>query len=228
MNFHERIGFPLLMHKMNVENLLKIGHPVSESLSIDESFFGLFGDPTDRNVLNELIQFYRECNGLFAFESALLIRPNNTINNVLGLSDWNAENMWKSYYFETSVSRKLCFAEDTFGFQFCTDGHIIEVFNPETGHFEFMCDSLESWAGMIIDNYFYYTGYPLIHEWQTINGAIRPGFRLCPKQFFVLHGEYKIDNLYEIKDVEGMQLRGDLYSQINKIPDGTKIAVKIE
>jgi len=210
----------------NIEKLLRIAQPIPGKFSLDESIFSRHCGSACSTVFNELTQFYCHCNGLFAFESALLIRPSNIVDNVFGLSEWNAETLWKSHYPKTEIDKRICFAEDTFGCQFCTDGHTIEVFDPETGDFEFLCNSLELWAGLIIDNYSYYTGYPLIHEWQKRNGTIRPGFRLCPKQFFILQGEYTIDNLYEINDVEGMQLRGDLSSQLRDLPDGAKIVLK--
>jgi hypothetical protein len=64
------------------------------------------------------------------------------------------------------------------------------------------------------------TSWPLAHEWQVRNRALRPFERLIPRQLFVLGGKFAIENLYAADAVEGMRSRAAIAIQIRDLPDG--------
>jgi len=165
-------------------------------------------------------------NGFWTYESSLLVRPFKKASRPIGLVEWNDNNAWKCNY-NIDLSRSLFFAEDAFGCQhcICTDG--VAVFDPESGQFEKIADTLEGWAQVVMQDYEYRTGYPLAHEWQLRNHPLEPGTRLLPIMPFVLGGEYALDNIYAADELEGMILRAAIASQIRDVPDGDKVVIKI-
>jgi len=122
----------------------------------------------------------------------------------------------------------LFFAEDAFGNQFAIDADRVVFFDPETAKAEKVAQTLEDWAGILLDDYAYYTGYPVAHEWQVRNGPLRPGVRLLPKVPFVCGGEFSVSNLGPIEEREGMGFRANLARQMKDLPDGARINFKIE
>ncbi len=80
---------------------------------------------------------------------------------------------------------------------------------------------------MILQDYDFHTGFSLAHTWQKDHAPLPAGNRLLPKMPFVVGGEYKGDNLYSSKDVQGMRFSAKLANQIRDIPDGTNITFKI-
>jgi hypothetical protein len=173
----------------------------------------------------ELGELLNEVNGFYAYESALLVRPMQNQSAPLGVVDWNAHNLWKVNYAE-GLGKTLFFAEDIFGVQYCIRGDGICTFDPETGLFEAMRESLVEWSNDIMLNYNLRTGYALAHEWQTKNGILKPGIRLLPKIPFVCGGKYELDNLYPLDDVKGMLFRASIANQIRDLPDGSEIVIK--
>lgn len=179
------------------------------------------------SLTRELADLLAERNGFYAFESALLVRPSHHTGSPLGLVQWNHEKLWR-YAFQSNLVGVFFFAEDIFGMQFCIEQNGISSFDPETGDFEKISDTLHGWATCIVDDYRVRTGWPLGHEWQTVYGAIEPGQRLLPKQPFVLGGEYALKNLYKLNDVEGMLYRASIAIQLRDCPDGSTVVLKPE
>jgi hypothetical protein len=120
------------------------------------------------------------------------------------------------------------FAEDLFGVQFCIRDDSVQSFEPETGSFARVAETLEDWAQWILDNHRVRTGWPLAHDWQTRNGPLPFGFRLSPKVPFVCGGQFSIENLYVLKDVDGMRFRASIANQLLDVPDGSKVVFKVE
>ncbi len=83
----------------------------------------------------ELAELLRRKNGVYAFESALQVRPLQSEVPPLGLVEWNAPELWKGEYID-DLDSVLFFAEDIFGCQFCIRGDQICSFDPETAFFE--------------------------------------------------------------------------------------------
>lgn len=187
----------------------------------DTSHFNRWG-----SVGEELAALICQHNGFYAFESALLLRPLDNDQARLGVLQWNQPELWKRE-FTAELDDALFFAEDIFGPQFAIHDEGICSFDPETGLFEAMATSLERWASEILSDYEFQTGYPFAHEWQMQHGPLPPGIRLLPKKLFVVGGDFTLDNLYAIEDVEGMRFRASIANQIRDLPDGTKIVFNV-
>ncbi|PWU12237.1 MAG: SMI1/KNR4 family protein [Verrucomicrobia bacterium] len=165
-------------------------------------------------------------NGFFAFESALLVRPYYSESSPLGIVQWNAPKLWKGNY-GSSLPDMLCFAEDAFGVQFCIHNATICSFDPETAVLKEIARSIGGWAGWILEDHKVRTGWPLAHFWQLRHGPLRHGGRLLPKVPFVLGGQFTVENLYELNDLEGMRVRADIATQLKACPDGSKVVIRI-
>lgn len=174
---------------------------------------------------NELAELLRLRNGFYAYESALLVRAMQSDHPPIGLVEWNAPKLWKSAY-EEDLSEVLFFAEDVFGGQYCIRANAVHTFDPETGIFEPVSDSVRGWAAEVMRDYAFRTGYPLAHEWQIANGPLEVGVRLLPKTPFVCGGQYVLANLFAAADADGMNFRASIANQIRDLPDGAEIVIK--
>ena len=206
---------------MSISRLISLGTIISQS---KQSFAN-----NELEILPlELCRFLFQANGLFVFESALMIRPLVRENDIYSVFEWNDHQLWKTSYANSKTWNVIFFAEDAFGCQFGFFEDRILLFDPETGEFEFICDTFSEWCESIISDYNQYTGYEMMHKWQSKNGAISPGFRLCPKLPFILGGQYEIDNFFATPALDGMLFRADIAKQICNLPDGTQPRIVIE
>lgn len=98
-------------------------------------------------------------------------------------------------------------------------------FHAETGQTDFMADSLEQWAGVVLSNEERETGWPFVHEWQARNGSLPLGKRLMPRAPFFLEGE--IENLWTGNALEGIGFKADLAMQTRHLTDGAKAKLNI-
>lgn len=178
-------------------------------------------------LLLQLECLLKDKNGFYAFESALHVFPANCISEVITLEEWNLDSAWKES-FEGNVDGILFFAEDVFGGQYGIQGNEIVKFEPEDCEVSFFAEDVDGWALKILNDFEVETGYPLASEWQRQYGAIKKGCRLVPKIPFILGGEYIVDNLFEIDNLEGMLLRADIWKQIRDLPDGAEIELRVE
>ena len=207
----------------SLERLLSIG-----SAALDVSISRNIADDLVQAGLSssrsELSHLLCQHNGFYAFESALLLRPLDHSSNPLGIKQWNNAQLWKTKY-EMELADVVFFAEDLFGVQFCLRNNAIHSFDPETAEFNELAKNLDQWANWILEDHKLRTGWPLGHFWQLRNGPLPSGMRLLPKKPFVLGGEFAIDNLYALSDVEGMCFRASIANQIYGCPDGTKVTL---
>ena len=178
-------------------------------------------------LTQELVALLDAKNGFYAFDSALLLRPRSSGEPPLGISQWNANALWKNNY-KMDLSGVLCFAEDVFGGQFCAKDDAVSYFEPETGELTTVANSIDDWARWILDEHELKTGAPIAHAWQRKHGPLKPGKRLLPSVPFVLGGKYVIENLYEIDDVEGMRFRASIANQLEGVPDGANIQLSLK
>jgi hypothetical protein len=206
-----------------ITSLLKLssGSIAEESASVGVLAGGVFSTPLGC----ELGALLAQRNGFYSFESALLVRPLNFSGNPLGLAQWNDESLWR-HAFEADFSDVLFFAEDIFGAQFCINRGEICFFDPETGEFKQIANTLRGWAGWILEDYRVRTAWPLAREWQLQYGAIEPGQRLLPKKPFVLGGEFALGNLYKLNEVQGMLFRASIAVQLRDCPDGSTVTLQ--
>ncbi|MGB7748669.1 MAG: SMI1/KNR4 family protein [Verrucomicrobiia bacterium] len=175
----------------------------------------------------ELLNLLAHRNGFYAFEAALLVRPLDYDASPLGIFQWNNEALWMSEY-KTNLGGVVFFAEDIFGMQFCIKNDAVNSFDPETGEFKVIAPSLEDWSRWIWEDTKTRTGWPVAHFWQLKQGVLKPGMRLLPKVPFVLGGQFAIENLYELNDVEGMRFRASIANQLRDCPDGSKVVLNIK
>jgi hypothetical protein len=176
--------------------------------------FGKIGDEI-REVLS--------CkNGFFCFESALHFFPSVTVEESWGMEDWNRRESWK-YEYEGLADEFFCFAEEIFGMQFCVHDEEIGIFNPETCEFKGKVKSLEEFASMLLLDYNWLTGHSFAHDWQKSHGRLPLRYRLMPKRFFVVGGEYALSNFAAVDSLELMRYYGNFATQIHDLPEGSEI-----
>jgi hypothetical protein len=141
---------------------------------------------------------------------------------------WNSPDLWVGLYEGPWKGHILFFAEDVFGNQFAIASDRVVLLDAETGELEEVARNLEEWGQLVLDDYSYFTGYPVAHEWQISNGPLAPGNRLVPKVPFVCGGEFNIGNMSSSEEVAAMAFRANLANQIRNLPDGSKIRFKLE
>jgi hypothetical protein len=182
---------------------------------------------SDNSPLPQLESLLGASDGFYAFESALHVFPSTPTQTERSVREWNAPGLWRQA-FACVTDAWWFFAEDAFGAQFAIGSDAaISVFDPETGEFDPLATDIESWAQAVLDDYRLLTGWPLAHDWQAANGALRPGRRLIPKVPFVLGGEYSVDNLYDADAVSALLYRGDVAAQLRHLPDGTTVKLRV-
>ena len=211
------------------EKLLRLMSISSDAIATPpetEAIRTLTGGKTTR-LEQELGSLLAKKNGFFAFESALLVRPVDYECQPLGIFQWNHPAAWRAEY-KVNLGETVFFAEDIFGVQFCIRDDSVQSFDPETGGFAHVAETLEGWGRWILENHRVGTGWPLAHEWQKKNGPLPLGSRLLPKVPFVCSGQFSIENLYILKDVDRMRFRATIANQLVGIPDGTKIVFKVQ
>lgn len=166
-------------------------------------------------------------NGFYAFEGALRVFPSAASAMSRSLEAWNEKMLWRSEYGEL-LEGKLFFAEDAFGNQFCIDGDSICFLDSESAETRTLATSFDDWASLLMSDYDFQTGYPLMHEWQKKHGRIPNNYRLIPRIPFVLGGDYALDNLTAMDCVEAMRARGNIAGQIYGLPEGAKVEIRLE
>ena len=174
----------------------------------------------------ELTELLDTRNGFYALESALHVLPAGQAFVGASLEEWNDADGWRTAYGDMADGL-FFFAEDVFGGQFAFRGEQVLTFEPETGEAKPLASSIEDWADQLLADYEFLTGQPVAHEWQVRNGALSPGERLVPKVPFVLGGEYDASNVYAVDATLGMELRGELATQLRDLPDGAKVTYRV-
>lgn len=175
----------------------------------------------------ELGEVLKTRNGFYAFETALHIFPSQRTCPPVSLEHWNEPRLWRAEY-RGLADDALFFAEEAFGNQFCIRKGSVCFFEAETGDYREMAKSMEDWAKIILEDYEFQTGFPLLHEWQVKNGRLQPGHRLIAKFPFVLGGEYVLDNLVAADAVEIMRARGNIAWQLQDVPEGAEVEICLD
>jgi hypothetical protein len=177
------------------------------------------------SAVEELSSLLTCRNGFYAFQDALHVFPAGDSESHIGFAAWNNEQLWRSEYDEDMVRELACFAEDTFGNQFCLYSGGIAFFDAETGEVEPFAASLSAWATTILDDPERTLCAHVARAWATERSPLRTGNRLVPTLPFVMGGTSSLDNLYELNAVAAMRLRGDIARQIRNLPDGTEVVI---
>lgn len=202
----------------SIDQLLKVA---SNTIGPEAEFRGQTG------LLRALLDLLERRNGFYAFEGALLVRPGSAMQSgVHDVRAWNEKELWKCSY-EFDLPEVLFFSENIFGDQFGILNETIVSFEAETGEVSEFAQDLDAWAGRLLSESDYWTGHPLAHQWQKINGPLPIGCRLMTKQPFVLGGDFAVENLVAYEEAKGMKVRGFLATQIQDVPDGGKIEFEL-
>ncbi|MFC1745790.1 SMI1/KNR4 family protein [Candidatus Riflebacteria bacterium] len=176
-------------------------------------------------AFKDLTGILKKKNGFLSHESALFFLPANSVGDVLGLKDWNEDDFWRKHY-KLSKDSLIFFAMDVFGCQFGMHVSKIVRFIPETGELIYHSKSFDEWAEKILEDYDYETGWSLAREWQLRNSPLQVGYRLVPKQPFVLGGKCEPENFVAMTAKSVILNYAFLYNQIKDYPDGKKVKIK--
>ncbi|EAY24868.1 SMI1/KNR4 family protein [Microscilla marina] len=211
---------------MNVKNELKknkvknFSPPTIDSLelsqvqeSINDKYYLKFLDEMNGGYFfNGSLHFYGVCADL----------PFHSIMNV--------NSHLRSCYKDLSQGI-FSFGEDLFGNQFCFSKDGVILFNLESAEKEKIATNFEGFLAAIFDNsedLDYYTGQSLMQEWQSLGHSLQYGERLCPKQPFIIGGEFEVENLHVKSFDKNLEYNSKIAYQISNLPDGTEIKITIE
>lgn len=165
-------------------------------------------------------------NGFYAFDGALLFRPDSLSEPELGIVQWNDAALWRDPF--AGIDGLVFFADDVFGHPFAMgQDDAIFTFDPETEYVERIADDLEAWAAWILQEPAVTLGAGIAGQWQRRFGPIPAGTRLLPATPFMLGGTYELTNFRPIVAVEAMQYRADIATQLRGVPDGTQVILKV-
>ncbi len=164
-------------------------------------------------------------NGFLAFESALQVYGLG-VGEPHDIASVNEPARWTTHYADLAGDLYF-FAQDLFGGQYAVEGAQIVKFDPELGERSFFAASIEDWAGRILRDYDYETGFTIAHEWQQRVRPLKFGERLYPKVPFVLGGEFELDNLWPATPQAMHGFRGFLAQRLHGLPDGTKVRLNM-
>lgn len=206
----------------NIARLLAIGASIVPGGELPAEPIEL---PQGGSALKVLLQ---QTNGLFAFESALYVLGSyGKLEGVRDIVSWNEPELWRGEY-KSLTSDVFFFAMDIFGGQFglLKDGAVVAL-EPETGELRPMAPDLEAWAGVVLDDWDFVTGYTYARAWQQDNGALPMGQRLCPKVPFVFGGAYEAANLFACDAATAMRAYAYMAEQIRGLPDGARVRVQV-
>jgi len=182
----------------------------------------------DPSLPAPLQTLYDGFNGGFYWQRALLIRPlHKTEGAPLPVTEWNDTALWKREYGDICED-VFFFADDVFGGQFGLQDNRVVQFDPETAGLEEVAKTLDGWCKEILRDPEFYTGFPVLHAWEQEKGQIPAGFRLIPKQPFMLGGDFDASNMVSKPDVEGMKIRAQLWTLTKDLPDGQTIVFRVE
>lgn len=184
--------------------------PMGPAIELD---FGVDGGP-----LTELGHMITRLNGFFLFNGGIQVFRVGEEGLGPDMLSWNTDELWKDTY--------AGLADDLFcfGCQFAIiGGQQVVRFDPESADTTPIGDSLEDWATWLLADPDVNGVNSFAHAFQKENGALEPGERLIPLQFFVMGGGYDFDNL-SVKDATlAMQIRGPIAQKIHNAPDGATI-----
>jgi hypothetical protein len=196
--------------------------------SVRDRDFEPLGDKGSVEIHELLTPLYKSFNGGLFWGGALLIRPSRSSpSNVRSIVEWNDASLWKAGYGERCRD-VVFFAEDTFGGQFGATHDEIVQFDPETAEFSSVARTAEGWLKKITSDPKFFTGFPVLEAWENMNGRLPLAWRLMPKQFFVLGGEFHSNNMIARHDLEGMRIRQQLWEKIKDLPDGQQIEFRVD
>jgi hypothetical protein len=174
------------------------------------------------DLVGELTEMLAAKNDFFVFGPALHVFPCDSNDLSWELVQWNMPGLSKHEY-TSFVDPGLCFAEDIFGNQFCIRDGGVYLFTVETGELKYIASSLNAWAGVILNNDRFWTGWPVAQRWVDVHGGFPLHKRLLPAIPFICNGSFELDNLQPVDASELMCFWGNFATQVRHLPDGTQL-----
>ncbi|MGW6917974.1 SMI1/KNR4 family protein [Kitasatospora sp. NPDC054939] len=189
--------------------------PMGPTIELD------FGTPA--GPLAELGALLSRLNGFFVFNAGVQVFRAGDEGLGPDLLSWNGEELWKSTY-GGLADELFCFGQDIFGTQFAiVGGESVVAFDPETAESETLGTGLDDWAAWLLADPDVNGAASFAHAFQQENGALDPGDRLVPRQFFVAGGGYDFDNFAVREAATAMRIRGPVAQQVSSLPDGAQL-----
>ena len=179
------------------------------------------------NLKRSLSDLLMGRNGFLSFDSALRVFPCSEVPTATDIITWNEENCWRGRY-NYPLEGMTFFAEDAFGCQFALFQGTVVSFDPETAATNFIANSLDEWANLLLEDFPVLTGHPLVNEWQLRNGPLQADYHLVPKIPFVMGGDYSAANCYAMPSIQSMHYRANIANQIKNLKDGQKVRLVIQ
>lgn len=168
-------------------------------------------------------------NGFLCFGGALHVFHADGHHPILpSLGEWNELDGWRSGYGALIPSEVLFFAQDIFGGQFAIDAGEVFSFDPETAEFEKIASSVREWCGLMLLDWRFLTGYPLLEDWEKAQGPLEIGRRLVPKVPFCLGGGFSVENVYPEVLAKALRSRAEIAKQVHALPDGSSVRLSTD
>lgn len=178
----------------------------------------------DRPAYRELGRLLSALNGFFAFNAGVQVFRVGHDGWGPELGRWNLPDTWKSTY-DGLADDLFCFGQDLLGAQFALDRSAAVVrFDAETGRRQRLGESLEDWAGWLLEDAAHSCG-ELALAWQRGNRALEPDERLIPRRLLVTGGTITLDNLTATDAAAAMRIRGPIAQQVYGLPPGATVKI---
>lgn len=197
---------------------------LSKLIEISEDFVGANSADKDRDIPACLDQVYSKVRSLVAFEGALVVYP---VDNVFCISCQTVNNDGWKYAYSENVHKTFFFAKDVFGNHYGVMSGNFYKLDQESGKLLLHSTSIDAWAGKILSDYDYETGWSLAHDWQVYNNTrIAVGECLIPIMPFSLGGEFEANNLMKVNVLDALKKYASLRSQVEKVSPGSTVSIR--
>lgn len=179
-------------------------------------------------VWQQLRRMLAASNGFALFNAGVQVFRAGPVGVGPDLQSWNAPNTWKDTY-GGLTGGLFCFGQDLFGVQFAIDeaGQVVS-FDPESADRTVIGSDLNAWAAWLLSDPAGNGAGTIATGWQDRFGALGHDERLIPRQFFVLGGSYRFDNLRVEDATTAMRIRGPIARQVHELPDGAAIRLEVD
>ena len=142
--------------------------------------------------------------------------------------DWNDPTGWKSKYAAAGIAVPgEIIAEGFLGDQYAVVDSLVVRWDPETGETESTDIPADAWIAGVREDASSQEPVWLLEEWERSNGPLSVTKHLAPKLFFVLGGEFEVENLYSADAASDLAWRAQLAHQIRDLPDGAEVKLHV-
>ena len=179
-------------------------------------------------VTTELADFYKQVNGIIAFNGGLHIRGcvNSPIWHSLK-SYWTGENaLFKKY--DQLNEKDIPFGQDCVGNQFILRNSLVHQLNSETGDIENLELTFNEFLSYAIKDPMDFLALQPLQQFHNENGKLEPGELLNVYPPFCMKESGNGISLKNVPVEQRINFLADFYNQIKDLEDGQEIKIKIE